>query len=80
MGTTQVDRGYQHNVVVWSVVMTTLGSMFDHNTILCEEALAELSCFIAIAVTLRVISRLIMTRKLGWDDWMMIVGLVCRLF
>jgi hypothetical protein len=28
-------------------------------------------------VVLRVISRLIVTRKLGADDWIMLVGLVC---
>jgi hypothetical protein len=80
MATKQIDRGYQHNVAVWSVLMTTLGSMFDRSTILREEVFAKLSCFIAIAVILRVISRLMWTRKLGWDDWMMIVGLVCSLF
>jgi hypothetical protein len=80
MATKQIDRGYQHNVAVWSVLMTTLGSMFDRNTILREEVFAKLYCFIAIAVILRVISRLMWTRKLGWDDWMMIVGLVCSLF
>lgn len=76
MATTQVDRVQQHALVVWSVVMTSLAGMFN-NRVLWKENLANCSCFIALTVTLRVISRLIVTRKLGADDWMMIVGLVC---
>jgi hypothetical protein len=77
MSTTQVDKGQQHTLVVWSVLMTSLACMYNWSRVLWKETFANGSCFVALTVVLRVISRLIVTRKLGADDWIMLVGLVC---